>query len=104
MTVSQTTGVTVIRPETLFFRLASLMSAVSRKDGSYSCRAKYAALSYCWGQCELLRTTEATYAERCLSIPLHTLPRTFKDAVSMTTALGLQYLWIDALCITQDSA
>jgi hypothetical protein len=67
-------------------------------------RAKYAALSYCWGQCELLRTTEATYAERCLSIPLHTLPRTFKDAVSMTTALGLQYLWIDALCIIQDSA
>jgi hypothetical protein len=67
-------------------------------------RAKYAALSYRWGKCKLFRTTETNYAERCQSIPLETLPMTFKDTIRMTIALGLQYLWIDALCIIQDSA
>jgi hypothetical protein len=67
-------------------------------------RAKYAALSYRWGKCKLFRTTRANYAEHCLLIRLRKLPTTFKDAIFMTKALGLRYLWIDALCIVQDSA
>lgn len=31
------------------------------------------------------------------------LSRTFQDAVHATLELGLRYLWIDALCIVQDS-
>jgi hypothetical protein len=27
----------------------------------------------------------------------------FQDAISVTRALGIRYLWIDALCILQDS-
>lgn len=30
------------------------------------------------------------------------LPRTFQDAVITTRAIGIQYLWIDSLCIIQD--
>lgn len=30
------------------------------------------------------------------------LPRTFRDAIQITKALGYQYLWIDSLCIMQD--
>lgn len=35
-------------------------------------------------------------------IPVSSLPRTFRDAVTATRALGLRYLWIDSLCIVQD--
>lgn len=31
------------------------------------------------------------------------LPETFRDAISVTRKLGFRYLWIDALCIIQDS-
>jgi hypothetical protein len=36
-------------------------------------------------------------------IPMTILPQTFRDAISITRRLGVQYLWIDSLCIIQDS-
>lgn len=30
------------------------------------------------------------------------LPRTIRDAMSLTTLVGERYLWVDSLCITQD--
>jgi hypothetical protein len=36
-------------------------------------------------------------------IPWERLPKTFADAVTVTRLLGIQYLWIDSLCIIQDS-
>ena len=36
------------------------------------------------------------------NIPFEQLPQSFKDAVSITRGLGIQYLWIDSLCIIQD--
>lgn len=36
-------------------------------------------------------------------IPWNHLPKTFQDAVLTTRNLGFRYLWIDALCIIQDS-
>ena len=36
-------------------------------------------------------------------IPLKSMPRTFQEAIDLTRQLGLRYLWIDALCIIQDS-
>lgn len=35
-------------------------------------------------------------------IRLLDLPRTFRDAVTVCRALGIDYLWIDCLCIVQD--
>ncbi|KAH7417832.1 heterokaryon incompatibility protein-domain-containing protein [Cadophora sp. MPI-SDFR-AT-0126] len=36
-------------------------------------------------------------------ISFNSLPRTFQDAIVVTRRLGLTYLWIDSLCIIQDS-
>ena len=38
-----------------------------------------------------------------IGFSLSLLPRSFKDAIRATLELGLKYLWIDALCIIQDS-
>ena len=37
-------------------------------------------------------------------IPLSDFPATLRDAVVITRSLGVKYIWIDALCIKQDSA
>jgi hypothetical protein len=36
------------------------------------------------------------------SIALKELPKTIQDAVFIARKLGLQFLWVDALCIIQD--
>jgi hypothetical protein len=72
---------------------------VSGKGGS----DKYFALSHCWGVELTLTTTVATRCQRYKKIPTSTLPATFRDAVVITKYLGVQYLWIDSLCIVQDS-
>ncbi|KAF7943106.1 hypothetical protein EAE96_011049 [Botrytis aclada] len=66
---------------------------------------KYLALTHCWGKLmpEAATTKIRTLERRLLSIPFKTLPRTFRDAITITRRLGLQYLWIDSLCIVQNS-
>jgi hypothetical protein len=36
-------------------------------------------------------------------ILLHDLPRTFQDAIYITNFLRVRHIWIDSLCIIQDS-
>jgi hypothetical protein len=36
------------------------------------------------------------------NIPFDSLPETIKDAIKVTRALGIQFLWVDALCIIQE--
>jgi hypothetical protein len=64
--------------------------------------AEYATLSHCWGSYMPLKTTTATLAKHQHRIEFHQLPKTFRDAVLTCRRLGIQYLWIDALCIIQD--
>lgn len=63
----------------------------------------YVALSHCWGGDIPCKTTQASLKEHQNGLPVEQLPRNFQDAISMTRALGFRYLWIDALCIIQDS-
>ncbi|KAH8679566.1 heterokaryon incompatibility protein-domain-containing protein [Tricladium varicosporioides] len=64
---------------------------------------KYATLSYCWGKDKLpLRTLSYNIKEMMHGISLERMPQTYQDAIHVTYALGLHYLWIDALCIVQD--
>ena len=64
---------------------------------------KYTALSYCWGSGEnQATTTAATLAGRQAGIIETELPLVVRDAIQVTRALGIPFLWIDALCILQD--
>ncbi|KAL9616842.1 MAG: hypothetical protein Q9160_008332 [Pyrenula sp. 1 TL-2023] len=66
-------------------------------------RVDYAALSHCWGTHQLqLITTKATLSDRKRDISWESFPKTFQDAILTTRSLGLQCLWVDALCIVQD--
>ncbi|KAL2066448.1 hypothetical protein VTL71DRAFT_2519 [Oculimacula yallundae] len=67
-------------------------------------KGQYVALSYCWGNPlfhTVMKTTTETYQQRLHSIEFNAMPKTLQDAVTITRRLGLQYLWIDALCIIQ---
>jgi hypothetical protein len=65
--------------------------------------ASYACLSYCWGKRHPIKTTTSTHARYLEGIPWEDLPKTFQDAISFVYRLGIKYLWIDSLCILQDS-
>jgi len=63
----------------------------------------YIALSHCWGEKQPITTATGTINARVNGIPLATLPKMFQDAVLITKRLNIKYLWIDSLCIIQDS-
>ncbi|GME38379.1 het-domain-containing protein [Neofusicoccum parvum] len=56
-----------------------------------------------WGPHRSPAASSATKAARLVSIPLASMPQTFRDAVTVTRKLNIRYLWIDSLCIIQDS-
>ncbi|KAF2635917.1 HET-domain-containing protein [Massarina eburnea CBS 473.64] len=64
---------------------------------------EYAALSHCWGAGPALTVTKLNWKKLASSIPFESLPPLFQDAVVIVRQLGLRYIWIDALCIIQDS-
>jgi hypothetical protein len=63
----------------------------------------WVTLSHCWGGVVPLTTTLATLTQRQTAIFTEELPLTFRDAINFTRKLGFQYIWIDSLCIVQDS-
>lgn len=70
---------------------------------------EYTTLSHCWGlntsSHPLLTTTTLTLASHMspAGIPWSSLPRLFQDVILLVRSLNFQYLWIDSLCILQDS-
>jgi hypothetical protein len=68
-------------------------------------RGEWIALSWCWGHPDLapLKTELASLPSRVKGIEIGDLPALFKDACFITRKLGYRYLWIDSLCIIQDS-
>lgn len=64
----------------------------------------YAALSYCWGKSRTFITTLSTLDARKVGFQVEDLPKTCRDAILVARALGIQYIWIDSLCIVQDSS
>ncbi|KAI1826769.1 heterokaryon incompatibility protein-domain-containing protein [Xylaria intraflava] len=67
---------------------------------------QYTALSYCWGSDTdaglQLKTTSRSLADRMAGFLIADLPQAIQDAVIFTRALGINYLWVDSICIIQD--
>ena len=64
---------------------------------------EYVALSHCWGRTKPAILKKHLLRTMTRSINWHRLPKTFQDAILVTRRLGYRYLWIDSLCIMQDS-
>ncbi|KAF3798141.1 hypothetical protein GCG54_00010487 [Colletotrichum gloeosporioides] len=64
----------------------------------------YMTLSHCWGNAQFIQLQQSNQHALRRSIPWNSLPQTFKDAIRIARYLGTEYLWIDSLCILQDSS
>ncbi|GIJ90105.1 hypothetical protein Asppvi_009055 [Aspergillus pseudoviridinutans] len=65
-------------------------------------QGQYCALSYCWGGDQIYKTVRDCYEQYKKELPYHSLPQTIQDALHVTRSMGLQYIWIDSMCIIQD--
>lgn len=70
-----------------------------RSSGERGC---YTTLSYCWGGSQRFQTSTYTVDAMRSGFVVTDLPKTMQDAVAITKAIGVRYIWIDCLCIIQD--
>ncbi len=64
---------------------------------------KYVALSHCWGARQPMKLLRHNLCALLNEIFVAELPKLFQEAIYATRKLGIRYLWIDSLCIIQDS-
>lgn len=64
--------------------------------------SEYNTLSHCWGQSKFYQLIRDTVLPLETGLGIHELPRAFQDAIELTRAMNVPYLWIDSLCIQQD--
>lgn len=80
-------------------RLAHMSPTISpAQDGV---NLKYAALSYCWGDQEFLKSTPENITDHYDNVRFSELPQGFRDTIELCWGIGIFYLWIDSLCIIQ---
>ncbi|KAF4586566.1 hypothetical protein EYR38_010845 [Pleurotus pulmonarius] len=72
-------------------------------------KLRYTALSYVWGRGgDFFQTLQDNVSERetpgyfAKEHVLSRIPQTIRDAMTVTRALGIRYLWVDSFCIVQD--
>lgn len=73
-----------------------LIDTVERLIVEATLDMEFFALSYVWGSSTGLRSRKFSK-----TLPKD-LPRTIQDAIDATGAIGIRYLWVDALCIPQE--
>ena len=65
---------------------------------------QYLTLTHCWGREPIkAKTIGANVSNYKTKIPFEELPLNFQDAIIVTRELDFEYIWIDSLCIIQDS-
>ncbi|OAL47629.1 HET-domain-containing protein [Pyrenochaeta sp. DS3sAY3a] len=81
-------------------RLPKIIETESLSDQEKE-HIEYTALSHKWGKKPFLCSTRTNIQNHKQKIKPNKLPKTFVDAIKVTKGLGLDYLWIDSLCILQ---
>jgi len=66
-------------------------------------KGEYRTLSHCWGGEVTPVLTTKSLEEFQKEIRVADLPANFTDAMLIALRLGLNYIWIDSLCVLQDS-
>ncbi|PMD40345.1 HET-domain-containing protein, partial [Hyaloscypha variabilis F] len=64
---------------------------------------RYITLSHRWGFAKFFTLTKSNYQQCLEQIQPEDLPQTFQDAITIARDLDTKYIWIDSLCIIQDS-
>ncbi|PMD44770.1 HET-domain-containing protein [Hyaloscypha variabilis F] len=85
-------------PRLVYVRGAPRVVSFNDLDGIHN----YATLSHCWGSQTFLTLSKSNLEEFGRQIPAAALSRTFLDAIFVCQQLGVEYIWIDSLCIIQD--
>ncbi|PMD34738.1 HET-domain-containing protein [Hyaloscypha variabilis F] len=67
------------------------------------CPEPYITLSHRWGDAVFLKLLTENLDNLKAGISIDALPRTFCDAIEVTRRFKIRYLWVDSLCILQDS-
>lgn len=65
--------------------------------------ANHITLSHRWDSTMLTKLTSTNLTQYRQKIPMDNLPCTFKDALHVARRLEIRFIWIDSLCILQDS-
>jgi len=67
---------------------------------------RYITLSYVWGETSNVRLTTISHTAFLMPGSMEKagilIPRTIRDAMDLTRRLGVQYLWVDSLCLIQN--
>jgi hypothetical protein len=73
------------------------------KGSSLSPDVKYMTLSHRWPKESVFKLLTGNLEDLERVVPVGALPKNFCDAILLTCFLDVEYLWIDSLCIIQDS-
>jgi len=81
---------------------ASRLIETRQLDGS---AVNYVAFTHCWGptmpEAGMTRLENLDNHKHSLSLSM--LPKSYRDAILVAKGLSIQYIWIDSLCIIQNS-
>lgn len=76
---------------------------ITSEDAILAPSAPYMTLSYRWGPDPHLRLLSSNIASFRQGQPIMNLPVLFRDVIKVSHHFSIRYLWIDSLCIIQDS-
>lgn len=84
-------------------RLVDVNGDMVRLECNVNPQIEYTTLSHMWGLDKTIKLELNVLEAFKVEIPKSNLPTKYLEAIRVTKALGFRYIWIDSLCIIQDS-